>query len=289
MILVTGAAGKTGLAVLRALQALGAPRRGLVRSELQADAVSALGAEPVIGDMQGKGVLAAAMQGARAVYLICPNVHRGELEIGTVAIKAAKDAGVERFVFHSVLYPQIEAMPHHWLKLRVEEQLIASGLDFAILQPASYMQNILPYIDTIRISGEYLVPYSVDSVFTPVDLHDVAEVAAKVLTTKEHSHAIYALAGPQKLSSKEMAKAAGVAVGIDAKAVEQPIKDWQRAARANKLDDYAIDTLSKMFAFYDEHGFGASSFTLDALLGRRPTSFEEFLRRELKLKIKEER
>lgn len=281
MILVTGAAGKTGLAVLRALQAIGAPTRGLVRSEEQASAVNALGAEPIVGDMQDNSVLAAAMRGASAVYLICPNVHPAELEIGTAAIEAAKDAGVERFAYHSVLYPQIEAMPHHWLKLRVEELLIASGLDFAFLQPASYMQNMLPYIDTIRTGGEYRVPYSIDSVFTPVDLHDLAELAAKVLTTEEHSHAIYALAGPQMLSSEELAKAAGAAVGIDAKAVEQPIKDWQRAARANKLDDYAIDTLSKMFAYYDEHGFAASSFTLDALLGRRPTSFEEFLRREV--------
>ncbi len=284
MILVTGAAGKTGQAVLRALQAIGAPARGLVRSPQQATAVTAFGAEPAVVDMQDAAALAAAMRGASAVYLICPNVHPAELEIGKVAIDAAKNAGVGRFVYHSVLYPQIKVMPHHWLKLRVEEQLIASGLDFTILQPASYMQNLLPYLNAIREVGEYRVPYSVGAIFTPVDLHDVAEAAAKVLTTQQHSRAIYALAGSQKLSSADMARIAGDAFSVGAMAVEQRVEDWQAIARANKLDEYAIDTLSKMFAYYDKHGFAASSFTLEALLGRSPTSFEEFLRRELQAK-----
>ena len=59
------------------------------------------------------------------------------------AIRAAQSAGVERFVYHSVLHPQVEIMAHHWQKMRVEEQLFESGLSFTILQPAAYMQNVL--------------------------------------------------------------------------------------------------------------------------------------------------
>lgn len=74
------------------------------------------------------------MRSAQGVYHICPNVHPQEVEIGRIAIDAARAAHVERFVFHSVLRPQIEAMPHHWRKLRVEEMLLASGLNFTILR-----------------------------------------------------------------------------------------------------------------------------------------------------------
>src|SRR5690606_35992671 len=104
-----------------------------------------------------------ALAGVEAVYFIAPNMHPHEYDIACEWLAAAKTAGVSRFVYHSVLFPQIEAMPHHWQKLRVEEALIRSGLDFTILQPASYMQNILPDLDGMRQYGEYRVPYSVSA------------------------------------------------------------------------------------------------------------------------------
>ena len=101
------------------------------------------------------------MKGVRAVYHIPPNVHPREVEIGDIVISCSTGNGVEHFVYHSVLHPQIEAMPHHWLKLRVEERLIASGLPFTILQPTAYMQNITSQLERIKERGIYQVPYPV--------------------------------------------------------------------------------------------------------------------------------
>ncbi|MFN8458488.1 MAG: NmrA family NAD(P)-binding protein [Anaerolineae bacterium] len=66
-----------------------------------------------------------------------------EVAIGRAAIAVAKAAGGPRSVYHSVLHPHTEKMPHHWHKLRVEELLFESGLEWTILQPAAYMQNVL--------------------------------------------------------------------------------------------------------------------------------------------------
>lgn len=274
MILVTGANGKTGRAVLAALQAKGAATRALVRGE-QAPPASEL----LRGDIADPTTMHAALAGIDALYFIAPNVHPHEVELGTAWIAAAKAAGLRRFVYHSVLYPQIEAMPHHWQKLRVEEALIQSGLDFTILQPASYMQNILPYLPAMREQGEYRVPYSVEAVFSPVDLTDVAAAAARVLLEPGHNGAQYALAGPERLSSAQMAEQASKHLGQPVTAVQQPLADWQAAN--THLPAYARDTLSAMFAYYDRHGFAASSFTLQSLLGRAPRSFKEFIQREL--------
>ncbi|MGD2207623.1 MAG: NmrA family NAD(P)-binding protein, partial [Anaerolineae bacterium] len=123
MILVTGAAGKTGRAVIRALAARGAAVRALVHRSGQVSKVEALGAETIVGDMRDGVAMDRAARGAHAVYHICPNVSPDEVTIGQTAITAARRAGVEHFVFHSVLHPQVEAMPHHWLKMRVEELL----------------------------------------------------------------------------------------------------------------------------------------------------------------------
>lgn len=276
MILVTGANGKTGRAVLAALQAGGAATRALVRGQ-QAPPAS----EVLRGDMADPASITAALQDVDALYFIAPNVYPHEVELGLAWIATAKAAGVRRFVYHSVLYPQIEAMPHHWQKLRVEEALIQSGLDFTILQPASYMQNILPYQSMMREQGEYRVPYSVEAAFSPVDLYDVAASAARVLLEPGHHGAEYALAGPERLSSAEMAQQVSQQLGQPLAATQQPLADWQ-AANAH-LPPYARDTLSAMFAYYDAHGFAASSFTLESLLGRAPGSFRDFLERELRV------
>ncbi|MBX3046260.1 MAG: NmrA family NAD(P)-binding protein [Anaerolineales bacterium] len=275
MILVTGASGKTGRAVLAALQAQGAAARALLRTPQQVPA-----SEVIVGDLADSSTMAAALLGADALYLIMPNMHPHEAELGAAWIAAAKAAGVRRVVYHSVLHPQIEAMPHHWQKLRVEEALIQSGLDFTVLQPASYMQNILPYLPAMRAHGEYRVPYAVNALFSPVDLEDVAAAAARVLLEPGHSGAVYQLAGPEVLSSAEMASQIAAHIRQSVAAIEQPLDDW-RSSNAH-LAAYTRDTLAAMFAYYNTHGFVASSFTLAVLLERAPSSFANFLMREIR-------
>jgi len=214
-----------------------------------------------------------------AVYFICPNVNPNELEYANIAIKAAKTAGVSRFVYHSVLHPQVEAMPHHWLKMRVEEALFESGLPFTILQPAAYMQNVLGSWRTIVEEGVYRVPYSTESRFSLVDLEDVAQAAVSVLLNPGHEFAIYELAGPEALSQSDIAE-------IIAEELKRPvvverisIERWRRQAEANGLGRYQIDALIKMFRYYDEYGFQGNSIILGWLLKRPPTTFSTFLER----------
>ena len=126
MILVTGAGGKTGWAVIKRLAAGGQQVRALVRRMEQVELLGSLGAiDFVVGDMSANDTMDQAFAGVRAVYHICPNMHPNELTIGESAIRAAQAAGVERFVYHSVLHPQIELMAHHWQKMRVEEKLFS--------------------------------------------------------------------------------------------------------------------------------------------------------------------
>jgi uncharacterized protein YbjT (DUF2867 family) len=281
MILVTGAAGKTGRAAIRALSARGEKIRAFVRSEEQAEVVRSLGAAEVfIGDLLNHGDLAKAVNGNRAVYHICPNMHPEEIGIGQKII-AACEGVVECFVYHSVFRPQIEAMPHHWNKLRVEELLFSSSLAFTILQPTAYMQNVLARIDEIRTTGVYRVPYSVHTRISMVDLVDVAEVAAAALTEPEYEGGTYELIGPGNYSQEEIAALFGQALRILVKAEEIPLAEWKAQAEQAGLGDYAIDTLLKMFTYYDEFNFRGNSKVLESLLGSKPTSFEDFLKQHL--------
>jgi len=129
MILVTGAGGKTGKAVLKALVARGAPVRAFVRTSAHHTALQAIGVHDVkVGEMDDPHAWSQAVRGTSAVYHICPNMSPHELPFAKAIVVAAATHGITRFVYHSVLHPQIEAMPHHWAKLRVEEMLFGSGL-----------------------------------------------------------------------------------------------------------------------------------------------------------------
>jgi NAD(P)H dehydrogenase (quinone) len=282
MILLTGAAGKTGLAVLHALTETGELVHALVRDQNQVERVQRAGAaEITLGDLEVQSDLAAPVRGVRAVYHICPNMHPAEIEIGRALIDLCVDQGTERFVFHSVFHPQIEAMPHHWHKMRVEELLIGSGLDYTILQPTAYMQNVLARIDEIKRDGIYRVPYDIETRLSMVDLIDVASCAAKVLTEPGYSAGTYELVGPGFFSQVEIAEILGVVLGIPVQAQEIPLDQWKAQAQKAGLGAYAVDTLYKMFSYYGSFNFRGNQKALEMLLGRRPTSFKDFLHREL--------
>ncbi len=281
-ILVTGAAGKTGQAVVRALAERGtAVPHALVRRPEQMETARQAGAALVtVGDMLDTAVWPTITQNVEAIYHICPNMHPAEVEIGRLAIAAAQANGVRHFVYHSVLHPQVEEMPHHWHKLRVEEMLFASGLSFTILQPAAYMQNVLVGWQNMAAEGVYRVPYPVATPFTLVDLADVAAAAARVLTEPGHEGAIYELVGPEMVTPLEMAMMMTEVMGREVTAVAQPLDEWQSQAESAGLNPYAVATLRQMFAYYARHGFCGNGNVLRWLLDREPATFRQYIQHQ---------
>jgi uncharacterized protein YbjT (DUF2867 family) len=277
MILVTGASGKTGKAILKSLSK-SEDVCAFVHREEQGSALKSLGAEKVIvGDLHDEAAIRSAMQGARAMYHICPNMSPDEMVIGKLVIGEAKKAGVKHFVYHSVLHPQIEVMNHHWQKIHVEEMLFESRIPFTILQPAPYMQNLLAGWKSIIEEGVLRVPYSVNSKFSFVDLEDVAEVAKIVLNELGHVNAVYELAGTSPTSLAEVAKIFERALNREVRAEKEEISDWRLHTKG--MSRYAIENLVKMFEYYDQWGLVGNPNVLRWLLRREPTSLKLFVER----------
>jgi len=288
MILVTGAAGKTGRAVISALVTKEEQVRALVHHDEQTKFVKSVGAEEsVVGDMRDANTLARAAQGVRAIYHICPNVNPDEVLIGKTAIAAAQAAGVEHFVFHSVLHSQTEAMPHHWNKLRVEEALFESQLPYTILQPASYMQNVFGGWQGVVEKGVYVVPYSLGCRLSMVDLEDVAEAAAAVLTEPDHLGATYELAGPEALTPTQVAEVLSRNLKRPVRAEQIAFDAWARQAQALEMKTHQIEALLTMFRYYDRHGLWGNPRVLEQLIHRAPTTFDAFVQRMIRERMKE--
>lgn len=280
MILITGAGGKTGRSLIKALSKVESVC-AFVHREEHVSVAKALGAEKVIvGDMGAEAAIHSAIQDVRAVYHICPNMDPDEIGIGNLVIAAARGAGIEHFVYHSILHPQTEKMNHHWQKLRVEEMLFQSGLPFTILQPALYMQNLSASWKSILEDGVLRVPYSVSSKFSFVDLEDVAEAAKIVLTQPDHINAIYELVGTLPTSHVEVAEIFGLVLNRDVRAEKEEISDWR--LRAKGISKYAVENLIRMFEYYDQWGLVGNRNALKWLLKREPTSLEMFIERTAK-------
>jgi len=280
MILVTGAGGKTGKAVIKALVTRGAAVRAFVRGTAHEAAMAAIGVnDVVVGAMDDPPALARALRGVDVAYHICPNVHPNEVTFARLLISTATDLGVPRLVYHSVLHPQIEAMPHHWNKMRVEEMLFCSALDITVLQPTAYMQNSLAQWNNMVRDGVYRVPYPIETRLSLVDLDDIAEAAAIVLTNAGHSGATYELVGTPPLSQIEIAATFAQALNKTVHAEAEALEGWEQRARAAGMDDYQRETLIKMFHAYARDGLKGNPNMLTWLLGRPPTSLAAFAAR----------
>jgi uncharacterized protein YbjT (DUF2867 family) len=280
VILITGAAGKTGRTIINNLVRNGVKARALIRSQNQADEFKGK-IEVVIGDLRDPAALAHAIKGVTAIYYICPNMAPDEVEIGQNLLKIAKGYQVERFIYHSVLHPQVESMPHHWQKMRMEEAVFESGLEFSILQPSAYMQNVLQYWKSITEQGIYAVPYATTARISIVDLEDIAEVARIVLTQHGHQNAIYELAGPQPLSQDEVAQVISQVLNrpVAARALDR--NAWSKNAEKSGTNDAQRITLLKMFEYYERHGLIGNPNILNYLLNRPAAMFKDFVERHV--------
>ena len=287
MILITGANGKTGRAIIRKLLLKGEKVRALVHRVEQIQELKLLGKmEVVAGDMLDEEVMNRAFKGIRAVYHICSAVNPDEVEIGKIAINAARCAKIEHFVYHSVLHSVFSDMPHHHKKFIVEEYLVNSGIPYTILQPAVYMQNILESWNLLSQKHIFEQRFFTNNEtrLCMVDIEDLAEAASIILTNSGYEGATYEICGSQNLSLSDMLTTMKKHFGCEIKARTTPIKLWTAKLKTYGVGGYQIETLLKMFKHYNEHGFIGNSNVLIWILGHKPNNFSSFILKALQSK-----
>lgn len=278
---MTGAAGRTGRRAVKAVAARGVRVRALVRRPQVGEELRALGAaEITLGDLTDRAGMAAAMAGAGQVLHICPPMHPQEDAIARALIEIAGSANV-RFVLYSVLHPLLADVPHHDRKLNAERALVDSALAYTILQPGRYMQQLVPIWKSVLATGVHDMPFATDAPFSVVDLDDLAEVCARVITEPGHERATYQLAGPEVLSQDDMARILSDLLGRPIRAARKPPEDMRREAAAAGLPPERIETMARMNAHYDAHGLVGNANVLRWLLGREPGTYRAFVEREL--------
>jgi len=202
-ILVTGATGNVGAAVVRSLLAVGQPVVAAVRKIEEARA--SLGELPsyVPFDITKSETFAPALDGVDRIFLMRPPVitdlHRRLDEL----LMAAGQAGVRQIVYLSVSgADRIPFNPHR----SVERVLQGSQIPWTILRPGFFMQNLnMHHTRLLQERGEICVPAGRGRTAF-IDTRDIGDAAARVLTEAGHERRAYTLTGSEALTYFEVAE-----------------------------------------------------------------------------------
>ncbi|MBY6537921.1 NmrA family NAD(P)-binding protein [Rhodococcus sp. BP-349] len=316
MITVTSAAGGVGRLLVRQLARRGTSVRAVVKNADQARTTRRDGAsEVVVGDLRSPQTLDTALVGATVLYHAAPTQVIDERPIIEHLITSGPSHGLQHIVFHSVIHPDLHELTHHRQKDLAEGMLLDSALPTTVLRPSHYMQNYLEVWDLL-LAGVMPYPVSPDSVMGVVDVADVAGVAATIaLDPAPHTGRTYDLSTVE-LTRHQMAAIWSTVLGHSVTAFRIPpsslrhrtaalpalgpilveavratglhsaghlVRGVGAAANPRGMNDWpddAREAYRTMMAHYDRHGLPAGDLTvLPALLGREPTSYEEFARR----------
>lgn len=277
-VLVLGASGNVGSALTRRLAADGVAVRAFYDPSTPQRATFPEGVREVHGTFGDAAALADAPTGVDAVFLLTPP-SPSQVAWQRSAIDAAVAAGVGRVVKLSAFESGADS-PLHMGRWHHDGELAlqASGLEWAILRPQYFMQNLLPALRAALDSGTWAGAAHADLRLGIVDVEDIAAVAAVLLTRAAHRDEVLIPTGPEALSFTEMAAALSAAAG-------RPIPYRQRPA-AEVVADFAARGWPAWHVedYLAIHGDAASALVtgdVEQVTGRAPASFAAFLEERL--------
>jgi len=275
MILVTGASGNVGKAVLSEVARSGARHKAMYRSANEA-AKAPTGTETVLADFAKKETLAPALRDVDAVYLVCsPIPDLAQLE--TNMIDACVIAGVKHIVLNSALGAGEYSKSYPSWHRKVEDKLKSTEISFTILQPNSFHQNVLAFFaPSIRAQGVFYSSMR-NARVSFLDVRDIAVVAAKALAGGEHSGKTYELNGPEALTYAELAEKIAKHAGRAVQYVDIPAEAQRKAMLEQGMPAWQVDALLDLQEYYTSGKGGAVDQLLPRLLGRAPITMDRFL------------
>jgi len=279
MILVTGAAGLNGTALVRTLSAKGIAVRALVRNAAKAAPLAALpNVEIVVADMARPETLSAALAGIDRAMLNS-SADPAMLEVQSTFIAAAAKAGVKHVVKLSGIMPELDS-PFRFARMHgeIEKRLEASGMGFTHLRAGEFMPTYFRQVPSIVAKGALFLPME-DQRIASIDVGDLAEISALVLTRPGHEGKVYPLTGPEALTMTEVAERLSAATGRTVKYINVAPEVAKKAQLAAGLPPYMADAIAELFAERRKGKESQVSPVAELLLGRRPTSFAEFAKR----------
>lgn len=218
MIVVTGATGNVGRALVSQLTAADTPVRALTRDPQRANLPAGADAVRLVVSSEPAD-MAAQFAGATALFLHV--AAGGEHTVPLLA--AARDAGVEHVVVLSSIAVEDgarEGSPIHAMHIDLEQQVRDSGIDWTFLRPGAFSTNSRQWAPQIRTGDTVRGPFA-KATSAPIHEADIAAVAHRALVER-HAGVAHSLTGPAAATTEEQIQAIGDALGRELRFVEIP-------------------------------------------------------------------
>ena len=283
IILVTGATGTTGREIVRKLSESGAHVRVLVRDIAKAQALS-LDSLPHVtvfeGDLGNSESLVPALSRANKAMLISSsNPEMEDVQINF--IETAKKFNLNHIVKLSGIIADINS-PFRYARMHaeIERRLENSGISFTHLRAGEFMQSYFRQVPNIIERDSLFLPMENQRIAS-IDVYDVAEVAVRILTGMGHKGNVYPVTGTEALTIYEVAEKFSAVLRRKINYVNISPEDANKARRDAGMSEYTVDALDELFAERRKGKESKVYYTMQNVFGLRPTSFDEFIIRNL--------
>lgn len=271
-VLITGATGNVGAGLVPALTAAGILVRALTHSEAKAQPFRDQGIEVVIADLDRPNTLDAAVAGVDKIYLVTWNGPTAPQQVRNL-IDAAKRAGRPHIVRQSAYgSPKSRIIRDHQA---IDALIEASGLPYTFIAPTFYMQNVMMAAQTVASDGMIYMPFK-NGKLGMVDVRDIVDVAAKVLTTQGHQGKRYIVTGPQSISFHEVAAALSDALGKPVQYVDVPLAAGKQAMMGMGMPEWIVDGFVELMADFAENWADRVSPDVAIVTGQPGRSIAQF-------------
>jgi len=281
MIFLTGATGKIGRETAKQLIEKGASLRALVRDEARAVDLRAAGVELVVGDIADASIVSQGLDGADRVFLLLPNGEQqeaNEKQFTDLAVSAGVKHLVKMSSMESVAEAETPIPRAHWA---AEEYIRASGLDWTMVKPNFFMQNLLASAGSIKAQRKFFLPMG-DGTTGMADARDIGAVCAEVLTGEGHAGQSYEITGPEVLSFFDVADRFSQVLGEKVEYVPLPMEQF-REKMTGILVPWHLNAVCELFREISEIGLDHTTDTFKKLMGRDPISLKQFIEDNLAL------
>lgn len=280
MYAVVGATGNTGRAVVKELEALGETPLCVVRNAGKAKDVLGAGARIAVAELDDRAAMAKALAGVKRVFIVTghnPSSAAQQINV----IDAAKNAGADYVVKVSggraVTGPNVESVNGR-AHFEIEEHLKSSGLQWCILSPGLYMQNMLGQALNVK-QGKIAQPWPEDVAVALIDVRDTAALGARVLRDPStHAGKLYSFTGPSTTYG-EFANEIAAVLDKPITYTELTLAQAEQGMAARGMPDWLIAHLIAMARAGAAGAFSAENIQpIRDIVGREPITTRQFLR-----------
>jgi NAD(P)H dehydrogenase (quinone) len=280
MYAVVGATGNTGRAVVKELKALGENPVCIVRNADKAKEVLGADTKTAVAELDDRAGLQKALAGVKRVFIVTGhNPKSDEQQINV--IEAAKAAGAEYIVKVSggrdVIGPDVESV-NGQAHYKIEEHLKKSGLQWTILSPGLFMQNIMGQAASIKNDGKIVQPWPKDLPVALIDVRDTGALGARVLRDPaKHAGKMYVFSGVSTTFG-EFAKVIGEAIGKPLTYVEVTLEQAEAVMKSRNMPDWLVAHLVSIARAGGKGAFSKENTQpIRDIVGREPITTRQFV------------